>query len=83
MDESEVKEMPRMKLYAPIEARTNDTVMICWDKFREGPCTVDYQVYVNDRLFTTVTCTDETITGLYADTEYTLQVAAAESGSCR
>ena len=81
MDESEVKGMPRMKLYAPIEARTNDTVMICWDKFREGPCTVDYQVYVNDRLFSTVTCTDETITGLYADTEYTLQVAAAESGS--
>ena len=70
-----------MKLYAPLEARTPDTVMICWDKFREGPCTVDYQVYVNDRLFSSVTCTDETITGLDADTEYTLQVATVENGS--
>lgn len=81
MDEHEEKEMPPMKLYAPLEARTPDTVMICWDKFREGPCTVDYQVYVNDRLFSSVTCTDETITGLNADTEYTLQVATVENGS--
>ena len=81
MNKPEEKEMPRMKLYAPMEARTPDTVMIYWDKFREGPCTVDYQVYVNDRLFSCVACTDETITGLDADTEYTLQVAAAENGS--
>ncbi len=70
-----------MKLYAPMEARTPDTLMICWDKYQEGPCSVDYQVYVNDRLFSTVTCTDETITGLDADTEYTLQVIAVKNGS--
>ncbi len=67
MNKPEEKEMPRMKLYAPMEARTPDTVMIYWDKFREGPCAVDYQVYVNDRLFSCVACTDETITGLDAD----------------
>lgn len=70
-----------MRLYAPAEARTCDTVMICWDKFREGPCTVEYQVFANDRLFSSVTCTDETITDLKPDTEYTLQVAAVENGS--
>ncbi len=81
MNKPGTKEMPQMKLYAPMEARTPDTVMIYWDKFREGPCTIDYQVYVNDRLFSTVVCTDETITELDADTEYTLQVVASENGS--
>ena len=81
MDKVREKEMQRMKLYAPMEAQTRDTLMICWDKFREGACTVDYLVYVNGRLFSSVSCTDETVTGLDADTEYILQVAAAENGN--
>ena len=68
-----------MKQYAPYEARTFDTLMLCWDKYREGPCTVNYQVNINGALYSTVTCTDETLTGLSADTEYNLQVYAVEN----
>ncbi|MBQ9251684.1 MAG: glycoside hydrolase family 28 protein [Clostridia bacterium] len=69
-----------MNLYAPFEARTSETLLIYWDKFREGPNTIQYKVYVDEKWFSSVFCTDETITGLEPDREYSLRVTAEENG---
>ena len=69
-----------MNLYSPSEARTADTLLICWDKYQEGPNVIRYKVYVDGTLFSCVTCTDETITGLLPDREYTLRVTAEKDG---
>ena len=66
--------MKTIRLYTPGEAVTKDSILILWDKVREGSSFLSYEVYVNGLLYSTVTCTDETITGLEADREYKVQV---------
>lgn len=64
----------RFVIYAPKEARTKDSIFILWDKVNEGSEKLKYDVYVNEELFSTVDCTDITLTELNPDSEYSVQI---------
>lgn len=68
------------KIYAPTEARTKDSILILWDKVNLGNEKLNYQVFVDNKLYTTVNCTDETITNLEPDTEYMVSVKVLYNG---
>lgn len=69
------------KLYTPVEARTKDSILLLWDKVNKGSEKLNYDIYVDDVLFSTVSVTDETITGLAPDTEYLVQIKVWYEGN--
>lgn len=62
------------QIYAPEEARTKDSILVLWDKINEGSETLLYEIFVNEHLYRTVNCTDETLTDLVPDTEYSVRI---------
>lgn len=69
-------EIKTFKIYAPKEARTKDSILILWDKLNEGSQKLNYNIFINGQLSEVVDCTDKTLTGLEADTEYRVQIKA-------
>lgn len=72
--------MKNFQIYAPSEARTKDSILILWDKINEGSQKLSYEIWVNGQRFRTVNCTDETLTELTPDTEYTVQIRCVFEG---
>ena len=72
--------MKQFRIYAPLEARTKNSVLILWDKINEGSQKLSYEIFVNGRSHKTVDCTDDTLTDLIPDKEYDIQVKSILDG---
>ena len=64
--------MKKFQIYAPLEARTKNSILILWDKINEGSQKLSYEIFVNGKGCKTVNCTDDTLTELAPDTEYSV-----------
>ncbi len=72
--------MKQFRIYAPLEARTKNSILILWDKVNEGNQKLCYEVFVNGKQYRTVSCTDDTLTNLESDTEYTVRIQCVFDG---
>lgn len=72
--------MKQFQIYAPLEARTKNSILILWDKINEGSQKLSYEIFVNGKSCKTVNCTDDTLTELAPDTEYSIQIKSVFDG---
>ncbi len=72
--------MADYKIYTPLEAITQNSALVIWDKMEEGENTLKYEVFVNGKLYNTVQCTDETLVNLKPDSDYSIQIRTTCNG---
>ena len=60
--------------YSPVSARTEDSLALLWDKPEYAERILEYQIYVDGKLFDATTATDYTLNGLKSETEYEIYI---------